>query len=82
MDTYRAIEIRRNAAVILEHAIARIGYWASDGWPNCDNDTLKAGQLMQHVKWGIEAMDSPAVNRFWTQKRLEYEAMLVSEGIV
>ena len=79
MTHSEAIMIRRDAALMLEHAIARIGYYGHDGWPNVDNDNVcDAAHIMQHRKWSLEAMDSPASNRFWDEQRRDYNAMLES----
>ena len=67
-----AIEIRRDAAIRLDHAIARLGYWNYNG--QCDRDAV---HLIQNAKWSLEAMDSPASNRFWSEQRQEYNAMLM-----
>jgi hypothetical protein len=74
--------IRRNAAITLEHAIARLGYYGADGWPNCSDDVRDAVHIIQHTKWGIEAMDSPASNRFWDAQRREYNQTLTENGII
>lgn len=80
MTQGQAVSIRRNAVVILEHAIARIGAWDAEGWltDKCDRDAV---YLLQHAQWGLEAMDSPASNRFWDEQRREYDAMIAELGV-
>jgi hypothetical protein len=68
------VSVRRNSAVILEHAIARLGYWDAQGWLTVSEEVSDAISLLQHAKWGLEAMDSPACNRYWTKLRMDYEA--------
>ena len=75
---YMALNIRRDAALKLEHAIARIGYWSDT--PN--EDVYQAAWIIQNAKWSLEAMDSPASNRFWDGQRNDYDDMLVAIGRV
>jgi len=76
-----ATSIRRDAAVRLDHTIARLGYYGADGWPKTNDDDLgDAVHIIQHAKWGIEAMNSPASNRFWAEQRREYNDMLMTIG--
>lgn len=79
-NTYRGIETRRKAVVILEHAIARIGAYDAEGWltNECDHDAV---HTLRNAKWSLEAMDSPAVNRFWTQERLKYDDMVMADTL-
>ena len=73
MTTSELIETRRQAAVTLDHAIARIGYWGTN-----DKDILDAAHIIQHAKWSLEAMDSPATNRFWDEQRRMYRELVES----
>jgi len=72
--TTHVVETRRNAAVILEHAIARLGYYGTDGWFNPNSD-LDAVHIIRQAKWSLEAMDSPASSRFWNEQRRAYDQM-------
>lgn len=76
--TRNPYDIRRQAIVTLEHAIARIGFWDAQGWLATDDDTREAVFTLQQAKWSLEAMDSPASfnKRFWTEERQKYDAML------
>ena len=76
-DTCKAMGIRRNAVVMLDHAIARIGQWDAQGWLTVDDDTREAIFTLQHAKWSLEAMDSPASNRFWERQRCEYDRLVL-----
>ena len=69
------MDARKKAVQTLEHAIKHIGRWDSDGWltADCDHDAIHE---LNHAKWGLEAMDSPATNRFWDEQRREYQRMI------
>lgn len=81
-QAYLALTMRREAAVRLEHSIARLGYYGADGWPNCSDDVREAVHIIQHAKWNLEAMNSPASNRFWDEQRRDYGRMLTEKGIL
>lgn len=70
-----AMLARKQACTILEHAIGHIARYDSGGWltNDCDGDAVYA---LRHALWGLEAMDSPATNRFWDEQRREYGLML------
>jgi hypothetical protein len=75
-----AITIRRNAAVQLDHAIARMGYWNHEFY--VDAADSEAIWIIQNAKWSIEAMDSPASNRFWDDERRKYNEILTTIGAI
>ncbi len=75
-----AISIRRNAAVQLDHAIARLGYWNHEHY--VDAVDSEAICIIQHAKWSLEAMDSPASNRFWAGETAKYNEMLDAIGVL
>ena len=82
IPSWMITRIRRNAAITLEHAIARLGHYDAQGWLTCPENDTEAIHIIQNAKWTLEAMDSSASNRFWETERNKYNLMLVDNDIV